>query len=603
MNVLHVFTNLPKITTRALILTASFIFILAFASFFFSHCSNKDSKDNAPTQQCLSGAITLGVPNLRGASDNASYPLLNPNLNNQLANITSQCYTKTDTSAGQFNPCYACHIETTKPNFNSDSELQESYAFPSYATTNRWTNLFVDRSAAVAAISDSSIDSYASTNNYSDANGKIYLAEKLSSTPRSWDFDADGKWSGYTPDCYYNFDTEGFDKDPSGNYTGWRAFGYYPFLGTFWPTNGSTDDVLIRLPEPFRQNSSGVFDKEIYRINLAIVEAMLKSKDIPIAETKESDFGIDLNGNGNTRDTVTVVTYRYQYESKRNLVYAGRAGFLQKDCGEIKMAPGLFPTGTEFLHSVRYVGTSTGAIQMGTRMKELRYGRKVSWKTYSDLQVTAQKKAKEKTANPDYMEVFAGNIEIGIINDQGWVYQGFIEDAAGDLRPQTYEENVFCIGCHTNLGATTDTVFSFPRKFDSASAFQKGWYHWSQKGLENIPEAKRASDGEYEYAYYLMQNKAGDEFRANSEVINKFFDGSGNPIASEFTALHGDVTHLLFPSIARARTLNKAYKVIVQNQSFIYGSDATVTPPANVHETVTQDQLTNVTVVPENRLQ
>ncbi len=68
------------------------------------------------------------------------------------------------------------------------------------------------------------------------------------------------KWSGYTPDCYFNFDDEGFDREYNGTYTGWRAFAYYPFLGTFWPTNGSTDDVLIRLSDSFRKKAGGEED-------------------------------------------------------------------------------------------------------------------------------------------------------------------------------------------------------------------------------------------------------------------------------------------------------------------------------------------------------
>lgn len=598
MNASQIFESIWNKRSRTFIIS-SVIFLFVTTLLIFSFCSHDNANNNS--EQCLSNSITPGIPNLKPASDNDSYSLLSKNLNNKLPNITSQCYTKTDDGSSQYNPCYSCHTNSEKPNYNADHDLQTSYAFPEYATTNHWTNLFVNRSTTVAAISDASIDTYADTDNYIDENGKIYLSEKLNTPPRSWDYNADGKWSGYKPDCYFNFDSEGFDKDPSGNYTGWRAFGYYPFLGTFWPTNGSTDDVLIRLPEQFRQNVNGQFDKEVYRINLAIVESMLKKKDIPIAQVKESDYNIDLDGNGWKNNTVTTVKYRYEYGSKDNFKFAGRAGVLQ-DCEDIEMAPGLLPKGTEFLHSVRYIGTSTGSIKLGKHMKELRYARKVVWKTYSDLRVISEKKAKEKFANPDNLEAFSGDIEVGIINDQGWVYQGFIEDSAGNLRPQTFEETVFCMGCHTNTGATKDTVFSFPRKFDSTDAFQNGWYHWSQKGIEDISEPTRKSDGEYEYSYYLMQNKAGDEFRGNNEVIDKFFDATGNPKTSEFDILHNDISHLLLPSVARARTLNKAYKVIVQEQSFIYGRDATVTPPANVHETVTQDQPTNVTVVPENHL-
>ncbi len=555
--------------------------VAVLASFLFYSCSKGNKK-----------------PQKSPAANNE---LLSKQMVNQAAYIPSQCYTKTeDATPNKYNPCYSCHTNSRDPNYMSDPELQESYAFPEYARENHWSNLFIDRTAKVNAITDSDITAYVEENNYISGN-TLLLAEKLKNVPQGWDFDADGKWSGYTPDCYYNFDTDGFDKDPSGNYTGWRAFGYYPFLGTFWPTNGSTDDVLIRLPEEMRKDASGNFSLEVYKINFAIVESVVHRKDVIMDAVNENVYGVDLDKNG-SMGTATLIKYDWAPTNGKYMYYVGLAKQKQNE-DKLHLAAGLFPEGTEFLHSVRYISTKDDTISLAPRMKELRYGKKYTWSTYADLSQRAQAKAKEKFENPDRLDYIGGDMEHGVIAGTGWVYQGFIEDKNGDLRPQTYEENVFCIGCHSNLGATTDTIFSFPRKFDSASAFQKGWYHWSQKGLGNIPEATRASDGEYEYAYYLMQNKAGDEFRANSEVIDKFFDGSGNPIASEFTALQTDISHLLFPSIARARTLNKAYKVIVQDQSFIYGRDATVTPPANVHATITQDQPTNVTVVPENRIQ
>jgi hypothetical protein len=53
-------------------------------------------------------------------------------------------------------------------------------------------------------------------------------------------------------------------------------------------------------------------------------------------------------------------------------------------------------------------------------------------------------------------------------------------------------------------------------------------------------------------------------------------------------ALHGDVSLLLYPSAERAVMLNKAYKVIVEDQSFIYGRDANVEPVVNVQETISE---------------
>jgi hypothetical protein len=185
-----------------------------------------------------------------------------------------------------------------------------------------------------------------------------------------------------------------------------------------------------------------------------------------------------------------------------------------------------------------------------------------------------------------------GDVESGVSNDQGWVYQGFIEDADGELRPQTYEETVYCVGCHSGIGASTDGILAFPRKL-SADAFRHGWYHWSQRGLSGIPEPVR-SDGKYEYTHYLQQNEAGDEFRANPEVLERFFDTSGQLKPDRIEALHQNIGTLLDPSRQRALMLDKVYKLIVEQQSYIYGRDATVTALEEVHREVRQGQPTGV---------
>ncbi|TMO83484.1 hypothetical protein CWC13_20075, partial [Pseudoalteromonas ruthenica] len=67
------------------------------------------------------------------------------------------------------------------------------------------------------------------------------------------------------------FDEMGFARDGSG----WVAFNYKPFPSTFWPTNGSTGDVMIRLPEAFR-SKGGVYNQDVYLANLSLVELALK---------------------------------------------------------------------------------------------------------------------------------------------------------------------------------------------------------------------------------------------------------------------------------------------------------------------------------------
>lgn len=530
----------------------------------------------------------FSVPFSRAA---ASQPdLKSKQMHNPAAYIVSQCYTKTFDSKRTYNPCYSCHTTAQEPNYMSDADLQESYSFPQYATENHWKNLFKDRSKQVAAISDQEIENYILKSNYIEGD-KILLAERLRQLPSAWDFNNNGKWDGYVPDCYFSFDEEGFDRTPQNGYSGWRAFAYYPFLGTFWPTNGSTDDVLIRLAQVFRKNKEGNFDKEVYMLNLAVSESLVKEKDASIKSVDEKKYGVDFNRNGKLDQAHKVVF-------AQNMSYTGLAGELQAQ-GKIAVAAGLFPQGTEFLHSVRYIDAKDNNIALAPRMKELRYAQKFAWLSYADLAQRSQSEIKEKFEDRDAPAYYKGNMETGILNQTGWVYQGFIEDANGELRPQNYEEQVFCIGCHGNIGATTDTIFSFARKFSSEQSFRQGWYHWSQKGLQNVDEPLR-QDGKPEYAFYLLQNQGGDEFRANREVYEKFFDAQGNARKQQFARLKKDISYLLFPSRERALLLNKAYRVIVKEQSFIDGRDAVVRPVKNVHRQMKQDTPTRVSVVEEN---
>lgn len=547
---------------------------------------------------CGSGTDTVSsnTDNSTTVSSGAAQTLTDLTLKaNLAAYIPPQCYTKTLEAAGRaHNPCMACHIPAVEPNYRDDGDLQLGYSFADYANTNHWTNLFKERTSQMAAISDASILDYVRQDNYQSRKGVIDLAETLKQLPAGWDNNRDGVWSGFLPDCYMNFDQEGFDHNPANQYTGWRAFAYTPFLGTFWPTNGSTDDVVMRLPEAFRQNEAGDFDLETYKLNLAIVEALITRKDVTIAPVDETGYGVDLNKDG-ILGYASRVRFDWAPDEGRNMSYVGKAKVLQAS-GQVHLAAGLYPEGTEFLHSVRYLDLdANGGVKLAARMKELRYSHKIGWQSYAQLQGTAEAEAIEKNQYPDALRQLYGDVEEGMNNFQGWVYQGFIEDKQGVLRPQTFEEMTACMGCHGGIGATTDSSFAFPRKLDYDS-FQHGWYHWSEKGLKGIPEPKRA-DGQYEYTYYLEQNGAGDEFRENREVTDKFFGVNGLLKADKVEALHGDIAELLLPSAERAVALNKAYKVIVDEQSYIEGRDAVLEPPANIQKTVEKGQATGVTAI------
>ncbi len=532
--------------------------------------------------------LLLAACSFEASNKSAIVDIKNRSLVNSAANIPSQCYTKTEDESGKVhNPCFNCHISSVKPNYIDDVNLQKEYTFKKYARENHWTNLFKDRTKDLLKISDEEILEYIRESNYFGSKNEFILAEKLKNLPNEWDIDGDSKWDGYIPDCYYNFDNEGFDKGESGEYTGWRAFGYYPFLGTFWPTNGSTDDVLIRLPIDFRIDVNGIFDLEVYKINLLIVEALIKQKNIKTFQIDEVKYGVDLNKDGNF-SIANQITFDYDPRNGIDMHYVGMA-----NKQEHKIAAGLYPKGTEFLHAVYYIDIDdNNSIKMASRMKELRYAKKVNWATYTDHQVLWLDELKEADVFPDRLEVFIGDAERGVSNKRGWRYQGFIEDEYGELRPQSYEENLLCIGCHANIGAIADSTFVFQRKFEHES-FQNGWYHWTQKDLQGTKEPK-TPDGRNEYSLYLKENGAGDEFRENDEVIQKFFNEDGSLKEIELQKLNDDITHLIFPTQQRALNLNKAYKIIVNEQSFVYGRDATISPVKNVHKKLDFEQSTKI---------
>jgi hypothetical protein len=100
-----------------------------------------------------------------------------------------------------------------------------------------------------------------------------------------------------------------------------------------------------------------------------------------------------------------------------------------------------------------------------------------------------------------------------------------------------------------------------------------------------------------EIATYLMRAGGGDEFRSNVEMLEMFFEKDGKLDADTLDGK--DVYDLITPSRDRALALNKAYKVIVSEQGFVYGRDATVTPPVNVHADI--DEATAPTLPRELR--
>lgn len=90
------------------------------------------------------------------------------------------------------------------------------------------------------------------------------------------------RWNGSGFERTGYIDSEGFiytsetDHSDRTN-TWWRAYDWKHFPGYF-PTNGRIDSAMIRLPEIFRKEN-GQHSKDIYRINLSILECALKQID------------------------------------------------------------------------------------------------------------------------------------------------------------------------------------------------------------------------------------------------------------------------------------------------------------------------------------
>jgi hypothetical protein len=464
---------------------------------------------------------------------------------NAEAPVPPQCYTKTD---GVHNPCFTCHQlydrETDgRLNGLDDGSLQGEYEFSDVGTTNHWTNLFVDRREWLASIDDEVVQRYVDEDNYSSLRARLEAAGFRGYIPDLRDY-AEGRAA---------FDEQGLARDGSG----WVAFNYKPFPGTFWPTNGATDDVLVRLPREFRE-LGGALSRDAYYVNLILLELNLKDEQsAELWPVDEHALGVDLDGSGALGTATTI---------KKRSHYVG-------DAKEIALEFQQFPTGAELLHSVRYLGLGADErITVPRRMKELRYMKKLRALPRYVLDSSYANERKEKLLGelPNYAHLGDGGFDNGF----GWSIAGFVEDYEGELRPQSYEEGMFCMGCHSAIGTTLDSTFSFVRKVPGGAGF--GYIN-----LVGMPDApSRGEPGVGEILAYLRRAGGGSEFRENSEMRARWFKADGTVDEDKVRA--ADVYTLLAPSARRALDLNKAYLHIVRHQSFRLGRDATWTPVTNV---------------------
>jgi hypothetical protein len=413
--------------------------------------------------------------------------------------------------------------------------------------SNHWQNLFVDRRDWVSQISDEAILRYIAQDNYSS------LANRLRQQ----------NWQGYIPDLSQfhlaaaAFDEQGFARDGSA----WMAFNYKPLPSTFWPSNGSTDDVAIRLPVSFRQLQQRD-NNIIYQLNLALIELNIKQlAQININPVHEQQLNFDIDGDGQLRSTVTHLTPQTHYFG---------------DAKAVAVVTQQFPVGTEFLHSVRYIGVDDKKqIHVPTRMKELRYMKKIRELNTDDLDNRYRRERKEKVLGE--LPSFVDHGEQGRENGMGWLLSGFIEDYDGHLRPQSSEETLACMGCHSAIGTTIDQTFSFARKITGP----KGWGYIN---LHTQWDAPSVTQIEGEIAQYLRRVGGGNEFRENPEMRQRWFDENGQLKTNAVT--QASVYELITPSRQRALDLNKAYTHIVRHQSYIFGRDASITPAHNVYREI-----------------
>ncbi|MCC6466423.1 MAG: hypothetical protein IT463_13875 [Planctomycetes bacterium] len=489
--------------------------------------------------------------------DPLAYAYANPAVANPEATVPAMCYTKT---GGTSNPCWVCHTDSRSPNEQSDRDLQESYSFSEFALTNHWDNVFADWRPAMASITDEQALAYARTDNY---------------TPLRRALEGIKDYPGYRPDLDLGagFDADGFAMDGSG----WRALRYKPFPGAFWPTNGSTDDVFIRLPARFAQDSAGQPSRAVAKLNYAILEAAICADPLvpnhenhllarSVEPVDEAAGDLDLDRNGTVSGTVTVIN--------------GMPARFTGAAAVVALERYKYPEGTEFLHSVRYVDPDAPGM-IATHMKELRYSRKVRYLDAWGMQRAYEKEFNEKQEG--VLPLFAGGPEVGLVNAFGWQLQGFIEDARGRLRLQTRQEHYFCMGCHSSIGVTVDQTFSFARKLPGKA----GWAYQSVSGMHDAPQAGHADP---EILTCFRRVRGGDEFRGNDELLARFFPGGVLDEAEVRRAAKGgdkDVAWLLAPSRSRALALNKACMALVREQRLDLGRDAMLAPAVNVHQNIT----------------
>lgn len=461
----------------------------------------------------LGGAIDIVVAEKVALTASTVDRILFPN---PYAHIPAQCYI--ETSGGTQNPCQYCHTDgLAKRRFGNNTpqagaspvlgNLQGDYAFPALhyphianGSINPWENTLLP-SKLIAAVAASGHDpskwdnaGYIRQDNWSPA------FARRPGDPSKWDAGVKHPFRlfpGLDP-ADLPADSDGFVRsnragnglfrDEQGWHSGWRSVNFVPY-GIFTPLTGSVSGIYIRLPVDFMRDAEGRFDARIYAQNLELLASAIQDR----------------------------------IDSSSISHYLGSAS-------TVPIEAGLYPLGTEFAHPLHYVdiaadGTSktpgTFPGMRARRVKEIRY----MYKFQPFNPNYGGPSVKEEDA-----PVRVGHNEGWIDNGAGWILAGYIENASGQLRPQTPSELTQCVGCHSGAGPqdeiaypdftsgtgnTIDSTWALPRQLPG----KQGWREMDALGYDQFQTMPDRVPGRSSYGDPINRGLGKGEFRHFLETV------------------------------------------------------------------------------------
>ncbi len=524
---------MKKINPIQIILTS----ILVFVSLGFITCGRLSHIENETIKALKAKGLVAeivsaesfykGIPpanfeKVAGAPYKPSY--------NDEPEIPAQCWI--ETSYGTQNACKYCHTdylaEIGHGNNFPIADDQITYSFPS-PNLNRilWQNIIYPQNIAerlktegidIPSIDDVDYirnDNWLATfskarENQSDdwiigKNSKDQFALFPALNPQHlFPFNAENPTSngkhGYV-------DNEGFVRNETEQFTGWRAVNFFPYA-IFTPLTGSVSGIYVRLPKDFMTQNSNI-DIEIYKQNLDLLEQNIKNQALNLTH------------------------------------FVG-------DASKIEIKKGFYPVGTEFAHPLHYVdlladgemGSSVdGALANnevtyefpGTRskrVKEIRYMYK--WKEVDledigeDEEEGDEEKDEKDEEEIEYGEYIGREGQGWIDNGAGWILAAYIENRHGELRPQTTEELAQCLGCHSKVGNTIDAIWSFQRKLPGLEGWADmnyGKYKSTEPNQTKLQDYLNERSGMGEQGYFYYSVVGADLYGVMpSEIRNELID-------------------------------------------------------------------------------